>query len=62
MEIRIEPLKGEEETERGEYKKASKDFLFSRGEQKVVTDMSTASAPMCFIIHSQDLGFLSFSF
>lgn len=30
MEIRIEPLKGEEETERGEYKKASKDSLFKR--------------------------------
>lgn len=43
MEIRIKPLKGEEEKERGQYNKASKDSLFSKGEQKAVADMSAAS-------------------
>lgn len=43
MEIRIKPLKGEEEKERGEYNKASKDSLFSKGEQKAVADTSAAS-------------------
>lgn len=43
MEIRIKPLKGEEDKERGECNKASKDSLFSRGEQKAVADPSAAS-------------------